>query len=695
MESQPNQPLVNSRSARDTSSRITRSRTGSLPPGSRNNSVFNNLAQGLPARPSSKTAPSSRQVAKVGKDTLSQHQQHSTVHQLDLLELDKIQNVCQAESQPLREEISALREQINAQHQQTSTGTRQDNPELLAMRRENEVLRSQQRAQMDTLNQALEPLAQLKNVIDDVVLLRRDTNALLEAQANPPRDTPGEDFNDNSVRKAIGAMQQKSKGLEIPQIPQQQFQQSRVMPVHLEVPQEKAHHVGSNQHANSDDDNHLGYPSNQHAYTDDSDDETTDKIAFYNREKGPRHPRLMVIRPADPIFDRLLNYRYYRLLRLDTRRDTRTMLDTSTRIKALQLTMSDSKFSGSDPILIFDFLTRLTEEADINQMTEGQALIALPYFLCGTAESNFRATRRGARTQGVNTWPEAVQHLLSTYATPAAIRQAVQEVHDTKQKSEEDELQYSNRLNYSVYRCGNVYTEMEKMTFFVNGLRPETQAVVARYRESTPRDQLRYERLVQFARDEGTTHRARMGISKPSQLRSTKERNTRGSVHFLDPNTTSDTLDDQEQVHLINQVMGGTPHDLPTSVATSELPSTIDFHDQDTLGQNSEQLYYTSQVKPSRIPYGDRRSNLSKAGWVSQQPLICYHCYEKNTHVAPECDKTRNELPVIIRNYESLTDEERSIVPKTAYSMAKQFLKSDGIPHPPNTQPTGDTSSKN
>ena len=47
------------------------------------------------------------------------------------------------------------------------------------------------------------------------------------------------------------------------------------------------------------------------------------------------------------------------------------MLDAQRRMKSLNVTLGEHKFSGSDPILIFDFLMRFTEEADMLGMSEG------------------------------------------------------------------------------------------------------------------------------------------------------------------------------------------------------------------------------------------------------------------------------------------------------------------------------------
>ena len=68
--------------------------------------------------------------------------------------------------------------------------------------------------------------------------------------------------------------------------------------------------------------------------------------------------------------------------------------------------MKDYRFSGEDPILIFDFLSRMVEECDILGLTEAQEYVVLLQFLMGKAAKKFRSTRNGARSGGVSCWPE-------------------------------------------------------------------------------------------------------------------------------------------------------------------------------------------------------------------------------------------------------------------------------------------------
>lgn len=158
-------------------------------------------------------------------------------------------------------------------------------------------------------------------------------------------------------------------------------------------------------------------------YSAESDEDPTQRIRFFDRDKGPVYLGLRSERPSDPTFDRLMDYRYYRLSKRRATRNADAMIDGQRRSKALQRCLvSESKFSGQDPILLFAFLTRFTEEADLNGLTEAQALVALPRFLEGSASLDFQTAQSSGRTGGVNSWPEAVSFLLTTYATPCVKR---------------------------------------------------------------------------------------------------------------------------------------------------------------------------------------------------------------------------------------------------------------------------------
>ena len=111
-------------------------------------------------------------------------------------------------------------------------------------------------------------------------------------------------------------------------------------------------------------------------------------------------------------------------------------------------------------------------------------------------------------------WPEAVQYLLRSYATSSAIRGAILDLRDTRQRPGETETGFRTRLNTAFYRSGNVHTSEEKATMFVDGLDPVIKTLVEQRREETRR--MSYLELVQYARAEGDSNRTRLSANRRS-----------------------------------------------------------------------------------------------------------------------------------------------------------------------------------
>lgn len=64
-------------------------------------------------------------------------------------------------------------------------------------------------------------------------------------------------------------------------------------------------------------------------------------------------------------------------------------------LQNLELIFKDPKISGEDQILILDFLTRLVEEADTWDISEGQLMVMYPSLLKGNAYDQYRAAANG------------------------------------------------------------------------------------------------------------------------------------------------------------------------------------------------------------------------------------------------------------------------------------------------------------
>ena len=90
------------------------------------------------------------------------------------------------------------------------------------------------------------------------------------------------------------------------------------------------------------------------------------------------------------------------------------------------------------------------------------------------------------------------------------------------------------------------------------------------------------------------------------------------------------------------------------------------------------QLMLASTVRPPGVAFDKNSGN--RQGWAVRvtASTICYQCYSVGKHIAPDCDVNLADLPTIVGNYETLTAEQNSRVPKTAYVMAKRFLNPTG-----------------
>ena len=160
----------------------TRSNTGSLPKGSRNERLAN-MARGLPAsginpKSSRGSVPEAeqQQLEEAGESAIqlpSNIQLPSKIAQevegiapqpQPMADADHIQNVCDAATLPLHQEMIHMREKVgelNQPKQQEGNGP-----------------------QMEALMDAIKSLGDVKHLIDEVSILRQDTNYLLENQSN-------------------------------------------------------------------------------------------------------------------------------------------------------------------------------------------------------------------------------------------------------------------------------------------------------------------------------------------------------------------------------------------------------------------------------------------------------------------------------------------------------------------------------
>ncbi len=612
-------------------------------------------------------------------------------------ELLAVQGICESENAPLRNDIRCLREEIAEAKQPSGYNLKE---EIDKLKHDQLEFQQRQAGELRELKEQLPSAELLATLTREFGTLRQDHNSLMEQSSRvnrvaehgspAPAETAGPSREDR-IRELEGQLaalrqsnaQARQAGTEAHlangrENESHQIRDRSPSPVHdRDNRRRRAQSPDSNY--SSDDD-----PAYYNAGYREVADDPTRRIRFYEREKGPAYLTLRAERPSDPTFDRLMNYRFYRLLKRRASRDAEAMIDGQRRMKALQRSLdSQSKFDGKDPILVFAFLTRFTEECDLNGLTEAQALVALPRFLTGDASLSFQTAQSSGQSGGVNSWPEAVHFLLTSHATPSAMREAVIRVQEMKQKATEDELAYNARLSHAIYRCGNVFSEAQKTTYFVNGLLPDIRSRVARYREGIPRHAVRYNSIVQYARDEGETVRAQHASIRQAPRRQAST--TPAQAHFLDGSDRPSQADDanQQGAFLLQDAAGHSQAPTgyqPVSDNTSDLPSTLDAE-----GAQQGELF---MVQPPKLPFSNGQTERNRPGWKSADPLICYGCFAKNDHIAPNCQADPLDFSLIVQNYESLSQREQALVPNGVgtYHLAKRCLAASQAKNP---NPTG------
>ena len=212
---------------------------------------------------------------------------------------------------------------------------------------------------------------------------------------------------------------------------------------------------------------------------------------------------------------------------------------------------------------------------------------------------------------------------------------------------------------------------------------------MARQREGAGRNDLTFEGLLQFAQDEGDAYRAR----NPQRARAPRNAKASASVQYVESNS-----DPAGPIEGDAEMFGLLP-DWSDSRDSSEMPTTVD----DDAGLV---LYGESHVPAPRLAHATGFTQRSRPGWQSRgysprerlMRLICFVCYAIG-HVASQCNCPVRDMARVKRNFDALTQEEKSKVPRLAYERAIAFLQplegSTGPPAPDQVPPTVRASDNN
>ena len=371
---------------------------------------------------------------------------------------------------------------------------------------------------------------------------------------------------------------------------------------------------------------------------------------------GPEaHPylRVKVLQPINHVYGKLLNYRSYRLFLTKLPDGKRSTSDHNQSKKALRAAMREPDFNGEDPILILKFLATFVKESDAHGISEPQAFVLLPYFMEGMAYDMLLAATSGSEDPsegGVTCWPQAINFLLATFSTDTVIQSSPDDLREVTQQYSETERQYYQRLLTHFARCGNTHAEHEKMSLFINGLDPNFRDLVGQFRSLNPTKTLL--EVLQHAESYGNSHRVRRKNTYRTYDRSVKYKSQ------------------------INEIQDEGPDDSTNSDESdyNNKPETVNFSYEERRARPSDKM-----TRPPHIAGG--KPSVRRPGWVDERErserfkhVICHHCYGKG-HYRDSCPRTWSDFEIVKSNFESLTEAEKSTVPRSAYEDCMKLIK--------------------
>ena len=259
---------------------------------------------------------------------------------------------------------------------------------------------------------------------------------------------------------------------------------------------------------------------------------------------GPYSPVLMPLTTLLAPFTDVISYRSYRL------RNTRgeATLVESCRYTRIKRRLDDlypgfAPFGGSPPIRLLEFVTTLQDGFNALKASGVVAALLLTYYLEGSAKTLYAPQRSsGVRSEAgalVGTCTYLIDELIKRDLTDDVLQSAYEQVTDARQKANEDENEFADRIARGARECCNVFRDRELVNYFIRGLLPATRdAVTERVRHLTSNEQgdLTVARRIAVAKS--NTFRARMKVTTTAMPARTR---LRSNTLFLgEPEASTD-----------------------------------------------------------------------------------------------------------------------------------------------------------
>jgi len=243
---------------------------------------------------------------------------------------------------------------------------------------------------------------------------------------------------------------------------------------------------------------------------------------------GESHRRIPPkIVPADDRYAAVLDCANCALANTDIRYD-RTMAHGLRRLrKDVSATFDrDAEWDGTPALGVFEFLSRFVKAGDDNDVSEGRALYLLLEFTEGDLKRELYTimpSLQGGRSGKVSSYLKLINWLLRKYADEQSLSDQDALFHGAAQGADETENEYYERLRGLRRLCGNIHTEGQMKSRYMQGLGWQIRADVREH--NTP--SMPMDLLVQYAQRNGDVCRRRLQEKKDEEDRRAEARRVR------------------------------------------------------------------------------------------------------------------------------------------------------------------------
>jgi len=231
-----------------------------------------------------------------------------------------------------------------------------------------------------------------------------------------------------------------------------------------------------------------------------------------------------VIHPANSRFKTLLDYRTYFLIRRQLTNTPKEAQRSHRLNKRLDGAFHGQQpFTGALPLGILTFLTTFRRACNAAELTHGHALPLMVVRLAGKAKMAFSGALNstlGRKRYAIRRYGDAVNWLLSKYATHATMANAYKDISTMKQQDSEAPTAFGHRVETQCDLLNGLFDIQDVKDVFITGLSDLVQAHVRVLNDQFP-DRTLTETVAtaQMYWDGTTKLRLKLKITRPTVIK--------------------------------------------------------------------------------------------------------------------------------------------------------------------------------